>query len=179
MGASKNEHYHKFREIFYPGGTKDEEAFTTLSWLIAEGYTDNQLSTYYGVSRMSIGNWKRSHEEIMECFRANASTPDDKVERALFERATGYDLVETKVNVSEGRVILTDVIKHIPPDTTAATYWLNNRRPDKWKSVVHNRNEEVPQEPAFDYGKLSPEEMDVYEKLLLKITPPAALEPEE
>lgn len=169
--------YHKFREIFYPGGTRNEESFATLSYLISEGYTNKQLAAYFGTTDTTLGNWKRNHSEILECFTNNKSIPDDKVERCLFERATGYQFIETKVNVVEGRIVQTDVVKTVPPDTTAAIYWLNNRRPDRWKSVVHTTNTEVPQPEVFNYDNLTPEEMDVYEKLLAKITPEQA--PEE
>ena len=46
----------------------------------------------------------------------------DEVEAALFRRATGYE-------DSSG--------KPVPPDVRAAMYWLENRRPDRWK---RNRN---------------------------------------
>ena len=43
---------------------------------------------------------------------------DDLVESALLRRATGYE-------DSAG--------KPVPPDVRAAMYWLENRRPDRWK----------------------------------------------
>lgn len=51
-----------------------------------------------------------------------ASDPEeeltDLVENALHRRATGYE-------DSQG--------KPVPPDVRAAIYWLETRRPDKWK----------------------------------------------
>lgn len=43
---------------------------------------------------------------------------DDLVEDALLRRATGYEDAAGKV---------------VPPDVRAAMYWLENRRPDRWK----------------------------------------------
>ena len=47
---------------------------------------------------------------------------DDLVENALLQRATGYEDASGK---------------SVPPDIRAAMYWLENRRPDRWK---RNRN---------------------------------------
>lgn len=170
MEPNEREYYHKFRQTFYPGGTRNEAAFEGLAYLIAEGWTDAQLGTYYGVSRITIGNWKRNHPEILEVFTANLATPDDGVERALYERARGYQVVETKVFVVDGVLKTVDVIKQYPPDTTAAIYWLNNRRKGKWRSTVHNTNEEVPPAPAFDYSKLTEAQQDEFERLLSLVT---------
>ena len=43
---------------------------------------------------------------------------DDLVENALLRRATGYEDAAGKP---------------VPPDVRAAMYWLENRRPDRWK----------------------------------------------
>ena len=33
----------------------------------------------------------------------------------------------------QGQVTLTPIIKHYPPDTTAAIFWLKNRKTDQWR----------------------------------------------
>ncbi len=43
---------------------------------------------------------------------------DELVENALLRRATGYEDTSGKT---------------VPPDVRAAMYWLENRRPDRWK----------------------------------------------
>ncbi|MCI5778287.1 MAG: hypothetical protein MR051_00460 [Lentisphaeria bacterium] len=43
---------------------------------------------------------------------------DDQVEDALLRRAVGYE---------------DESGKSVPPDVRAAMYWLENRRPDRWK----------------------------------------------
>ncbi len=179
MEPNERESYHKFRQTFYPDGTRLEAAFEGLAYLIAEGWTDLQLATYYGVSRTTIANWKRSHPEILEVFTANLATPDDGVERALYERARGYQCVETKVFVVDGVLKTVDVIKQYPPDTTAGIYWLNNRRKGKWRSTVHNTNEELPPPPAFDYSKLSEAEQDLFEQMLSRVTIEPGEHPEQ
>lgn len=49
---------------------------------------------------------------------AEEKVRDDLVENALLRRATGYEDAAGKP---------------VPPDVRAAMYWLENRRPDRWK----------------------------------------------
>ena len=51
---------------------------------------------------------------------------DDLVEEALHRRATGYEDTAGKP---------------VPPDVRAAMYWLENRRPDRWKRNPANGRE--------------------------------------
>ncbi len=56
---------------------------------------------------------------------------DKLVENALLRRATGYE-------DSSG--------KCVPPDVRAAMYWLENRRPDRWKRAPgRTEKDEVPE----------------------------------
>ena len=57
---------------------------------------------------------------------------DDLVEDALLRRATGYE---------------DPAGKPVPPDVRAAMYWLENRRPDRWK----RRREPQTPEPEIEF----------------------------
>lgn len=174
--ASQENPYHKFRSIFYPDGVREETEFKLLAELIAEGYTDAQVAKFYGVSRITIGNWKSNHEEIRQVWADNQALPIAKVVRSLYEAANGYELMETKTFVSEGRILKEEVLKKVPPDTRAAIFFLTNKDPKNWKTVVTQRNEEVPPAPVFDYSQLTEEEQDKLEELLAKVAPPKPTE---
>ena len=60
---------------------------------------------------------------------------DRRVERALFERATGYNHPELKVFCHNGEIVTHEVNKHYPPDVTAAIHWLKVRKPSEWREV--------------------------------------------
>jgi hypothetical protein len=51
----------------------------------------------------------------------------------LFHRAIGYEHPEDKIFNNNGEEMVVPTIKHYPPDTTAAIFWLKNRQPDKWR----------------------------------------------
>ena len=38
-------------------------------------------------------------------------------------------------NYRDGKITEHRYIEHYPPDTTAALFWLKNRRPDRWRDV--------------------------------------------
>jgi len=46
---------------------------------------------------------------------------------------TGYTRDDCHVSQHEGRITITPLKKHYPPDTTACIFWLKNRRPQEWR----------------------------------------------
>jgi hypothetical protein len=152
-----------YHELFYleDGTTKNSEEWDNLGALLDTGFTDEQVAVYYGIARNSIGEWKRKYPEFFRFLKEHKKIADDGVERALYERAMGFEHIETKVFVDKGSVTYVDVVKVYPPDTQAARYWLNNRQPDRWKEVVQNNNVNQTVEPvAFDLSALTDEESD-------------------
>jgi len=102
--------------------------------LAEKGFTDRDFADLYQVNIDTIYEWKKKHEEFSDTLKEGKAIADNKVERSLFERATGYSCPDTKFATHEG--VITDTkeyIKHYPPDTTAAIFWLKNRRPEQWR----------------------------------------------
>jgi hypothetical protein len=75
------------------------------------------------------------------------SYADDQVEAALFQAAVGQTLYEERaVVVSDGKDVgshieIKRLRKQLPANTNAATFWLENRRPDKWRKKVDQLRE--------------------------------------
>jgi hypothetical protein len=61
---------------------------------------------------------------------------DATIAESLYERAKGYSHPEVHVSNYQGAVTLTDLRKHYPPDTAAASLWLRNRQPKKWRDKI-------------------------------------------
>ena len=59
---------------------------------------------------------------------------DRQVEEALYKRACGYDAEDTVVEESERGAKERSNRYHIPGDVRAMIFWLQSRRPDKWKA---------------------------------------------
>ena len=57
----------------------------------------------------------KKYPEFRCALKAGKEASDDRVERSLYQLAIGWN----------GQ----------PPNTTAAIFWLKNRRPDRWRDV--------------------------------------------
>lgn len=101
--------------------------------LATRGWTDAEMAEFFLVNPDTWHEWKKAHPEFSESLKDWKIEADSKVERSLYERATGYEHEEDKIFQYEGRPVVVPTVKHYPPDTPAAIFWLKNRQPDKWR----------------------------------------------
>lgn len=111
------------------------------------GATDGEIADFFEVSVATINRWKTAHEDFCESLKAGKAAADDRVERSLYQRALGYTHDEDKIFNNNGEPLVVPTKKHYPPDTTAAIFWLKNRRGDEWRDkreleVTDTRSEE-------------------------------------
>lgn len=115
------------RGIYAPG-------FVTVAKTMCRmGAIDKDLAEAFGVSCITIENWRRQHPEFAEACAIGKSAADDMVEQALFHRAIGYEHAATKFFNHNGTVITADYIERYPPEVAAAIFWLKNRRKKTWR----------------------------------------------
>lgn len=100
------------------------------------GATDRELAAFFEVSEKTLNNWKLESGEFLQALKSGKDEADDRVERSLFARAIGYEHDDVDIRVIEGRIVETSITKRYPPDTTAAIFWLKNRRKDEWRDKV-------------------------------------------
>ncbi|EOC1299342.1 helix-turn-helix domain-containing protein [Cronobacter dublinensis] len=102
------------------------------------GATDDEMADFFGVHRSTIYRWKLEHEEFCNSIKTAKDVADARVERSLYQKATGYNFKEQqafkiKVDQYEEEIEVVEVEKHAPADTTAAIFWLKNRQKEKWR----------------------------------------------
>lgn len=97
------------------------------------GYTDVQLSNFFGVAESTIYKWKLDHKDFSEATRNGKDLADAEVVISLWERAKGYSHNDVHISTYLGEVTETPIVKHYPPDTGAAIHWLSNRQSDLFK----------------------------------------------
>lgn len=100
------------------------------------GATDIELADFFGVSTATIYRWKIEFSDFCEATKAGKSAADDRVERSLYLRAVGYTYEAVKIMAVKGEVVQVPYREHVPPDTSAASLWLRNRRKDEWRDKV-------------------------------------------
>ena len=115
------------------------------AWSLAiKGATDKEIAEAFKISVRTLNRWKKDHPSFEESLNCGKSAADAKVERMLYERATGYTCEETEViqeldkdgNPKPTKIRKTK--KVYPPDVLAGMYWLNNRQPGKYKRNPEN-----------------------------------------
>ncbi len=114
----------------------DEKFHPMLAYNMAlRGITDEQMAKEMGVAESTFHLWKTKHPEFSEALKKGKEEPDLKVEGSLFQRAMGYSHAAVKILMPAGapEPIYAPFVEHYPPDTTAAIFWLKNRRPDRWR----------------------------------------------
>ena len=106
-------------------------------YLCKLGATDADLAEAFGVSVVTIDNWKiKFRDEFLGSLKAGKEEADNHVERSLYARATGYSYDAVKIfHTKDGKITKVPYTEHVPPDVTACIYWLKNRRPDRWRDV--------------------------------------------
>jgi hypothetical protein len=112
------------------------EYATQAKKLCALGATDAELADFFEVCVATINLWKIQHEEFSESLRIPKEIANDRVEKSLYQRAVGYEHDEVDIKVIEGQVVQTPIRKHYAPDTTAAKFWLINRRRKDWAERI-------------------------------------------
>lgn len=106
------------------------------------GATDAEIADFYGVDVRTIYRWKNIHEAFCQSLKAGKDQADDRVERALYHRAIGYEQEAVKIFMPAGadEPVYAKYVEKVAPDTTAAIFWLKNRRRAEWRDRVELDN---------------------------------------
>lgn len=125
-----------------------EDKLLLLEGWARDGLSDEQIAHNIGIVSSTYYEWKKKHKEISEALKKGKEVVDFQVENALLKNALGYKFTEQAVT-RDGDVVTVE--KYMAPNTVAQIFWLKNRKPDKWKDRIENKQEvTVQQAPATD-----------------------------
>lgn len=112
-----------------------EEYIEQARKLAMLGATDQEVADFFEVDVRTIYRWKLENEEFCQSLKAGKDIADDRVERSLFQRACGYEQDEVKIFMpaNAAEPVYAPFRAKIAPDTTAAIFWLKNRRKEQWR----------------------------------------------
>jgi hypothetical protein len=98
------------------------------------GATDQELADFFEIDVRTVYDWKRTKPEFSQAIARGKILADAEVASKLFERACGYSHQATKLYRQEdGSVTEAKYTIEYPPDTSAASLWLRNRRKQDWR----------------------------------------------
>lgn len=100
-----------------------------------QGATDPEIAAGLGVDVSTLYRWRHEYQEFCEATRLGKEAPNERVERSLYHRSVGYSHPAVKIFMPAGAKapVYAPYTEHFPPDTAAASLWLRNRQPDKWR----------------------------------------------
>jgi hypothetical protein len=114
--------------------TKYKPEFSKIAESMAKlGATDIEIADAIGIEARTLYRWKAENKVFCQALKAGKEVADERVERSLFARANGYEHDEMDIRVVQGEIVQTPIRKFYPPDTTAAIFWLKNRKPGEWR----------------------------------------------
>lgn len=139
-----------------PSSYKPEYAARAAE-LCVNGATEAELAAEFGVSITTLRNWKAVHGEFLASLKLNKEAADHRVEVSLYQRAMGYEHEEVDIRVINGELVQTPITKFYPPDTTAAIFWLKNRKSAEWRDRHEHTGADgkdlIPELPAADVAR--------------------------
>ena len=105
--------------------------------LARNGYTEEQMAKFLGISNATFATWKKRHPEFLEALKTSKDEVDFQVENSLLKRALGFEYEETEITGGkDGKPVKVKKTKKVvAPDTTACIFWLKNRQKERWRDV--------------------------------------------
>ncbi len=113
------------------------EFVTQAEKLCKLGATDQEIADFFEVDVRTVYRWKADNDEFCQALKAGKEIADERVERSLYQKAIGYEQDEVKIFMPGGATepVYAPFRAKIAPDTTAAIFWLKNRRAAQWREV--------------------------------------------
>ena len=102
-----------------------------------EGKTNEDMSELLGISPDTWYRYLKDYNELNIIVTAGKAVIDNQVENAVLKSALGFEYEEIKTIIEEDRngkkrTRIGKVKRYMPPNTTAQTFWLRNRKKDQW-----------------------------------------------
>ena len=70
------------------------------AWSLAiKGATNDEIAEAFGISTRTFIRWKQEHESLNDAVERGKNIADSKVEKALYQRALGYQITDTEKTI--------------------------------------------------------------------------------
>ncbi len=137
---------------------RTKEGLIKIEGWAKDGLTEKQIAKNMGIGYSTLQAWKVQYQEIVDTLKRGKEVVDREVENALFKNAIGYETKEVirERSPENGQmVVVKEIIRQVPPNTTAQIFWLKNRKRGEWSD---RQSVEITKPPEDDSLK----EMEAY-----------------
>lgn len=117
----------------------EQDSLLMIEGWARQGLTDEQISKNMNISYSTFREWKKKYSALSAALKKGKAPVDFEVENALLKRALGFEYEETETIIEEVDGKQKKRIKKIKkvalPETSAAIFWLKNRKTEQWRNV--------------------------------------------
>ena len=125
------------------------------------GATGAEMADALNINVSTLSDWMHKHPELSRAIESGKTQADAEIAEGLYNRARGdtHEAVKIFMPAGADAPVYAPYVEHYPPDTNAASLWLRNRQPDRWRdrqevkvsgSVTHRLAQMSPEERAQD-----------------------------
>lgn len=107
-----------------------------VKMIAMQGADDEEIAKMFGVPYEHFKAWRKMYPSFNEALNEGRLGVDAEVTYSLYKNATGFEYTEETATPKGGIVKLK---KYARPNGSDARYWLENRRPDLWRSQSTTR----------------------------------------
>jgi transcriptional regulator with XRE-family HTH domain len=99
------------------------------------GLTESEMADALNVDVGTLSEWKARHREFREAIERGGVQADAQMAERLYHRGLGYQHEAVKIFMPAGAEapVYAPYTQRYPPDTQAASLWLRNRQPERWR----------------------------------------------
>ena len=115
--------------------TKYKSEYAKIAKKMCElGATDFDIVEALGIARSTFYKWRNDHKPFSDALKVGKTVSDDRVEMSLYRKAVGFEYEAVKIFQFQGEEVIVPYTEVVAPDTTAAIFWLKNRKPDQYRA---------------------------------------------
>jgi hypothetical protein len=117
--------------------------------LAERGLTNAQMAEFWGICKETLRNWRSKSPELNAAIEDGKNYSNEKVKQALYNRAVGFETIETKEETGTNGSKSTIITRQVPAEVAACRIWLYNRDRANWSD-----NKKVELSLTDDFGSL-------------------------
>lgn len=118
-----------------PKEAKYKPEYASIAKKMCElGAIDTEIQEALGIVSSTFYKWRHDYPEFAKALKIGKEAADDRVERALYNKAIGYTTEDVKIFQHQGEPVVVPYVRVVDPDTASAIFWLRNRRSQQWRA---------------------------------------------
>lgn len=134
--------------------------------LALAGFSDKEIAKTLNIAEQTLYNWQENYPAFKQAMLEGKEIAVGNVTRSLYRRCMGYETTEIKIEKDDcGNVHkITENVKHIPAETSAMTFFLKSKAPDKFSDKKKIEMEHTPRRLEDFYNISDSDPMEVSRK---------------